>query len=172
MTGTDPAGVLRAQMYTTKGDITFRLFAGETPVTVTNFLNLALRGFYDGVSFHRVIAGFMMQGGDPSGRGTGGPGYTFEDEFRPGLRFDRPGLLAMANRGPATNGSQFFVTYAATPHLNDHHTIFGEVIEGLSVTESIRQGDCIQSIVVQDSPDDLFSTQQANLTRWNKILDA
>lgn len=172
MTGIDPASNMRATLCTTKGDITLQLFAGETPVTVANFLNLALRGFYDGVSFHRVIAGFMMQGGDPTGRGTGGPGYTFEDEFRPQLRFDRPGLLAMANRGPKTNGSQFFITYGTTPHLNDHHTIFGAVITGFEVAEAIRQGDTIRSVIIQDPPDRLFEIQKDNLARWNRILDA
>lgn len=172
MKETDPATDLRVLLCTEKGDIALRLFTEQTPVTAANFVNLALRGYYDGVSFHRVIAGFMMQGGDPTGRGTGGPGYTFEDEFHPQLRFDRPGLLAMANCGPATNGSQFFITYSATPHLDDHHTIFGEVIAGGEVTEAIRQGDRIKSIVIQDPPDRLFAAQGRNLARWNQILDA
>lgn len=161
---------IRVVMKTNKGEIALKLYAGETPVTVANFLNLAQRGYYDGVTFHRVIADFMLQGGDPGGTGAGGPGYEFEDEFRPALRFDRAGLLAMANRGPRTNGSQFFITYTATPHLNNRHTIFGEVTEGLDVTTAIRQGDTITGIDVLDSTDALFAAQAEHLTRWNRVL--
>lgn len=156
---------------TTQGDIGLTLFAGRTPVTVANFLNLAQHGYYDGVRFHRVIAGFMMQGGDPTGSGAGGPGYAFEDEFLPELRFDRAGLLAMANRGPATNGSQFFITYTATPHLNDHHTIFGEVRTGLEVTRAIRQGDALQSISILGDPAALFDSQASHIAVWNRHLE-
>jgi len=137
---------------TSMGDIKVRLFPDKAPKTVENFIGLATgekewvdprslqkvkKPLYDGTIFHRVIPNFMIQGGDPKGNGTGGPGYRFEDEFHPSLRFDRPGLLAMANAGPATNGSQFFITDAPTPHLNNHHTIFGEVVEGLELVSQI-----------------------------------
>ena len=145
-----------ARFTTTEGDFTVRLFEDKAPVTVANFVGLAegtkdpatgkpgqAKPFYDGLIFHRVIAGFMIQGGDPNGDGRGGPGYTFTDEFDPTLRFDRAGLLAMANRGPNTNGSQFFITLAATEWLNNKHTIFGEVVEGIDVITrvgSVRTG--------------------------------
>ena len=115
---------------TENGDMTLRLFAEESPVTVNNFIYLARQGYFDGLTFHRVIQDFMAQGGDPTGLGSGGPGYLFEDETDNGLVFDRPGIMAMANSGPATNGSQFFITYVPTPHLNGLHTIFGEIIAG------------------------------------------
>lgn len=126
-----------ALLQTEKGDIHIELYADRTPKTVNNFVFLARQGFYDGVTFHRVIPGFMAQTGDPTGTGAGGPGYTFEDEFDPTLRHDGPGVVSMANRGPNTNGSQFFITYAAQPHLDDHHTVFGRVIDGMSVVESL-----------------------------------
>jgi cyclophilin family peptidyl-prolyl cis-trans isomerase len=110
-------------------------------MTVENFVNLARSGFYDGTTFHRVIAGFMAQGGDPTGTGTGGPGYTFGDEFSPDLRHDAPGVLSMANAGPGTNGSQFFITYGPTPHLDGRHSVFGRVVEGMDVVRSIRERD-------------------------------
>lgn len=172
MTEANATPELQAVMNTSKGAITLRLFAEQAPLTVANFLNLAQRGFYDGVSFHRVIADFMMQGGDPTGTGGGGPGYTFADEFHPDLRFDRAGLLAMANRGPRTNGSQFFITYTATPHLNDRHTIFGEVTSGLDVTTAIRQGDTIESITVLGDADALFARQADHVARWNRTLES
>jgi cyclophilin family peptidyl-prolyl cis-trans isomerase len=133
----DPAKTYRAVMETPHGTITFELFADRTPVTVNNFVALARRGFYDGLTFHRVIPGFMIQGGDPDGTGAGGPGYAFEDEFVDDLHFDRPGLLAMANAGPATNGSQFFITTSTPGHLDGRHTIFGRVVEGYDVVEAI-----------------------------------
>ena len=117
----------QAVMQTTQGAITIELFDDDAPKTVANFTKLAGDGFYDGLGFHRIIKDFMIQGGDPLGNGTGGPGYTFKDEFHPELQFDRKYLLAMANAGPGTNGSQFFITTAPTPHLNNKHTIFGEV---------------------------------------------
>ncbi len=141
-----------ATIRTNQGDIVVRLFSKDAPKTVLNFVGLASgekewkhpatgekqkKPLYDGVIFHRVIPGFMIQGGDPLGQGYGGPGYTFEDEFKSGRKFDKPGLLAMANSGPNTNGSQFFITVAPTPHLNNRHTIFGEVIEGYDVVEKI-----------------------------------
>lgn len=144
-----------AVMRTEKGDIAIRLLAREAPVTVNNFVYLSLTGYYANTMFHRVIADFMAQGGDPSGTGTGGPGYQFEDEFDPAVVFDRPGLLAMANAGPRTNGSQFFITFVPTAWLNQKHTIFGEVVAGMDVVSSIRvrdpqrdrnPGDLIQAI--------------------------
>ena len=123
------------------GDIVFELFADKAPTTVNNFVFLARDGYYDGVTFHRVIRGFMVQGGDPTGSGSGGPGYRFDDEFHPELRHDGPGVLRMANAGPGTNGSQFFITHVATPHLNDHHAVFGRVVEGMDVVHAIPERD-------------------------------
>ena len=117
------------------------LFADKTPKTVNNFVFLAREGYYEGVMFHRVISNFMVQGGDPTGRGSGGPGYKFEDEFHPSLKHDKQGVLSMANAGPGTNGSQFFITHGATPHLNNKHTVFGQVVEGLDVLMSIPSRD-------------------------------
>jgi cyclophilin family peptidyl-prolyl cis-trans isomerase len=130
-----------ATIKTEVGDFVVELFADRAPNTVNNFIFLARDKFYDGVTFHRVIPGFMAQGGDPTGMGYGGPGYKFEDEFHPSLRHDGPGILSMANAGPGTNGSQFFITFAATPHLNNHHTVFGKVISGMNVVESIPERD-------------------------------
>lgn len=140
------------------GEFVIELFDDEAPITVNNFVTLAREGFYDGTTFHRVIDDFMAQGGDPTGTGTGGPGYSFADEFDSGLTFDRPGLLAMANSGPNTNGSQFFITFVETPHLNNKHTIFGEVIEGMDVVNGITRrepgsdipGDVIETITITE----------------------
>ena len=133
----DPENRYVAVMNTNKGAIVIELLAKEAPKTVNNFVFLARDGFYDGVIFHRVIKDFMIQGGDPRGTGTGGPGYSFEDEFDSSIVFDSPGLLAMANSGPNTNGSQFFITVVPTPHLNNLHTIFGRVILGQDVADAI-----------------------------------
>ena len=122
---------------TTKGDIELALYPSKAPVTVANFLNLINRGYYKGISFHRVIPDFMIQGGDPTGTGMGGPGYSFEDEFSPDLKHDGPGVLSMANAGPGTNGSQFFITHVATPHLDGRHTVFGKVLKGQAIVNSI-----------------------------------
>ena len=130
-----------ATLKTEKGDIVVELFADRAPRTVENFVNLARAGFYDGTTFHRVINGFMAQGGDPTGTGTGGPGYQFGDEFHPELRHDSAGVLSMANAGPGTNGSQFFITHGPTPHLDDRHTVFGKVSEGMEVVRSLRERD-------------------------------
>jgi cyclophilin family peptidyl-prolyl cis-trans isomerase len=130
-----------AVMHTEKGDIKLQLFANETPKTVNNFVFLAKEGFYDGVIFHRVIKDFMVQGGDPTGTGRGGPGYKFEDEFNPKLKHDKPGVLSMANAGKNTNGSQFFITHVPTPWLDFKHTVFGEVMEGMDVVHSIPARD-------------------------------
>ena len=123
------------------GVVKILLHADKTPKTVQNFVDLSNSGFYDGVIFHRVIPGFMAQSGDPDGTGTGGPGYTFEDEFHPELSHDSAGILSMANRGPNTNGSQFFITYAPTPHLDNMHSVFGEVVEGMELIEAIPARD-------------------------------
>ena len=127
----------KATIETTKGTIVIELYKDEAPKTVANFIKLAKQGFYNGIIFHRVIPGFMVQTGDPTGTGMGGPGYTFEDEFSPTLTHDGPGVVSMANAGPNTNGSQFFITLAATPWLNGKHTIFGRVVEGQVVVEQI-----------------------------------
>lgn len=137
----DPSQSYEAVLMTEIGDIRVRLFADQAPMTVNNFVFLAKQGYYDNTTFHRVLPGFMAQGGDPTGTGGGGPGYSFRDEFHPDLQFDREGLLAMANRGPNTNGGQFFITYTPTPHLNGLHTIFGEVIGGAEVLGSLTPRD-------------------------------
>ena len=137
----DPSKSYEAVFKTEIGDFRVRLFPEQAPVTVNNFVFLARQGYYDNTTFHRVLPGFMAQGGDPTGTGGGGPGYTFEDEFDPDLQFDKPGVLAMANRGPDTNGGQFFITYVPTPHLNGLHNIFGEVVEGAEVLGSLRPRD-------------------------------
>jgi len=137
----DPAKKYFATVKTDVGDIKLELFADKTPKTVNNFVFLARQGFYDNTTFHRVIEGFMAQGGDPTGTGTGGPGYRFEDEIVADLKFDQPGLLAMANAGPNTNGSQFFITFVPTPWLDGNHTIFGKVVEGMDVLPKIVRRD-------------------------------
>lgn len=137
----DPEKTYRAVFHTGKGDITVELHAGKAPNTVNNFVFLARQGFYDGTLFHRVIADFMAQGGDPTGTGRGGPGYKFEDEFHKSLRHDKPGVLSMANAGPNTNGSQFFITHVPTPWLDDKHSVFGEVTGGMDVLMAIPPRD-------------------------------
>ena len=148
-----------ARFKTQRGEFVCELYAADAPLTVENFVNLARSGFYDGTTFHRVIPGFMAQGGDPTGSGRGGPGYSFRDEFSPARRHDGPGVLSMANAGPGTNGSQFFITYGPTPHLNDRHTVFGRVTDGMDVVLSIRErdpdrdrdpGDTIQAIEIEE----------------------
>ncbi len=137
----DPKKKYTATIKTDKGDIVIALFADKAPKTVNNFVFLAREGFYDGVIFHRVIHDFMVQGGDPTGTGRGGPGYRFGDEFHPSLKHNKPGILSMANAGPGTNGSQFFITHIPTPHLDGKHAIFGEVIGGMDVLMSIPERD-------------------------------
>jgi cyclophilin family peptidyl-prolyl cis-trans isomerase len=138
----DPAKNYTAIMHTSKGDIEIKLFAKQAPITVNNFVFLAREGFYNGTTFHRVIGGFMAQGGDPTGTGTGGPGYQFRDEQGAlALKHDKVGILSMANAGPHTNGSQFFLTYGPTPHLNGKHGVFGEVVKGLDVLKALRERD-------------------------------
>ena len=137
----DPAKRYTATFETDKGDIVVALFADKAPNTVNNFVFLAREGFYDGTTFHRVIPDFMAQGGDPTGTGRGGPGYRFADEFAPGLKHDKPGILSMANAGPNTNGSQFFLTFVPTPHLDGRHAVFGEVTAGMDVLLSVSPRD-------------------------------
>lgn len=133
---------------TSKGDIRIELYDDKTPKTCENFIKLATEGYYNGLKFHRVISDFMIQGGCPHGTGTGGPGYQFEDEFHPELRHDGPGVLSMANAGPNTNGSQFFITHVACPHLDNKHSVFGRVTEGQDIVNSIAQGDVMESITI------------------------
>ena len=161
---------IRIILHTDKGDIAGTIFADKTPMTAASFLNLAKRGYYNGLKFHRVIANFMIQGGDPTGTGSGGPGYKFGDECRADLKHNKAGLFSMANAGPGTNGSQFFVTHLPTPHLDGKHTVFGEVTTGQDVVNAIRQGDKITSIEVLDPTDDLFAAQKSNLDKWNAVL--
>jgi cyclophilin family peptidyl-prolyl cis-trans isomerase len=137
----DPKKQYKARMETDKGTMVIELFADKTPLTVNNFVFLSREGYYDGVIFHRVIDNFMVQGGDPTGTGRGGPGYKFGDEFDASLKHDKQGILSMANAGPGTNGSQFFITHGPTPHLNGKHTVFGVVVEGLDVLMSIPARD-------------------------------
>ncbi len=137
----DPKKKYTAVIHTEKGDITLKLHADKTPMTVNNFVFLARAGFYDGTIFHRVISNFMVQGGDPTGTGRGGPGYKFADEFHPSLRHDKPGILSMANAGPGTNGSQFFITHVPTPWLDNKHSIFGQVTQGMDVVNAIPPRD-------------------------------
>ncbi|UYN92978.1 MAG: peptidylprolyl isomerase [Anaerolineales bacterium] len=137
----DPAKTYTATITTDKGDMVIKLFAAEVPATVNNFVFLARQGYYDGTTFHRVIGNFMVQGGDPTGSGMGGPGYKFADEFHPSLRHSKRGILSMANAGPNTNGSQFFITHGPTPHLDNRHAVFGELIEGEDVLMAIPERD-------------------------------
>ena len=164
---------LVAVMNTNKGTIRLDLFAEQAPMTVANFVNLAQRGFYDGLNFHRVIADFMIQGGCPSGTGTGGPGYRFGDEFVPELRHDAPGKLSMANAGPGTNGSQFFITHVPTPWLDDAHTIFGAVQTDAdqAVVNAVAQGDQIVSLTIEGDASALLASV-TEVPQWNAALDA
>jgi peptidyl-prolyl cis-trans isomerase B (cyclophilin B) len=162
---------LIANFNTARGPIRVRLFADKTPVTVANFVNLANKGFYNGLNFHRVIPDFMIQGGCPKGTGTGGPGYRFEDETRPDLRHDKPGILSMANAGPGTNGSQFFITHIATPWLDGKHTVFGEVLDdGQKVVDAVRGGDRLESVSIEGDAAALLAAQSARIAEWDKAL--
>ena len=142
-----------ATIVTKRGTIRLQLHADKTPKTVANFEKLAKQGFYNGLKFHRVIPDFMVQAGCPLGTGTGGPGYSFADEFHKDLKHDGPGVLSMANAGPNTNGSQFFITHVATPWLDRKHSIFGRVLQGQDVVDAIRAGDVMESVVVSEEPD-------------------
>ena len=162
---------LIAAFDTDRGLIKIELAADKAPLTVANFVNLAKRGFYDGLNFHRVIADFMIQGGCPEGSGRGGPGYRFEDEANNGLGHDR-GVLSMANAGPNTNGSQFFITHVSTPWLNGKHTVFGKVIEGLDVVDAVKQGDKIKSVKIEGDADAALAAKADRVAEWNKVLAA
>jgi len=146
----DPAKTYYATIKTNKGDMRLKLHADKVPMTVNNFVFLAREGFYDGVPFHRVIKDFMVQAGDPTGTGRGGPGYRFPDEFHPDLRHDGPGVLSMANAGPNTNGSQFFITHVATPWLDGKHAVFGRLVDGFDTLYAIEQGDIIETIEIDE----------------------
>jgi len=165
---------LQAHIATNRGTIHVQLFAEQTPLTVANFANLAQRGFYNGKTFHRVIPDFMIQGGCPEGSGRGGPGYRFEDEIVPALKHDRPGVLSMANAGPGTNGSQFFVTHVPTPWLEGKHTVFGRVLgpADQAVVDAIRGGDTIESITIVGDTEALFEKMKTRVEQWNQTLDA
>ena len=166
------ADKLTATIQTSKGNIELELTPDKTPVTVANFVNLAQHGFYNGVTFHRVLNDFMVQGGDPTGTGAGGPGYRFEDEFDPSLRHTGPGVLSMANAGPGTNGSQFFITHVATPWLDGKHSVFGKVIQGQDVVNSIKQGDKIEKVTIAGDTTALFNNPKVKekLASWNDVL--
>ena len=146
----DASKTYEATIKTNKGDIVLDLYAEHAPKTVNNFVSLAKDGFYDGVSFHRVIGDFMVQGGDPTGTGRGGPGYKFEDETRGNPLSHEPKVISMANAGPNTNGSQFFITHVATPHLDGKHTVFGKVTSGEDIVDDIRQGDTMESVTISE----------------------
>ena len=163
---------MQAIIKTNKGDLKLNLFYNEAPLTVSNFVNLSNRGYYDNLIFHRVINDFMIQGGCPLGTGTGGPGYEFKDEFHSNLRHDKPGILSMANAGPGTNGSQFFITHLPTPWLDNHHTIFGCIQDNddQNIINSIIEGDEIITIETTDNiPTD--SEIERQIKAWDKILD-
>jgi len=164
---------INVTLTTNRGPIHLRLHDDKTPVTVASFVNLVRRSYYDGLSFHRVINDFMVQGGCPEGSGRGGPGYKFEDEFNPSLRHDKPGVLSMANAGPRTNGSQFFITHGATPWLDGKHSVFGEVVsaEDQKVVDAIRQDDVIEKATVEGDVDALLAAQGDRVKEWNAILD-
>lgn len=164
---------LTAIIKTNKGNITIKLFPEAAPLTVANFVNLSKRGYYDGVIFHRVINDFMIQGGDPTGTGRGGPGYRFKDEFNKNYKHDKPGILSMANAGPGTNGSQFFITHLATPWLDGKHTVFGAVKSDADqkVVNSIVGKDIINTIEIEGDYSDIFEQNKETIDNWNKILD-
>ncbi|TGL45932.1 peptidylprolyl isomerase [Leptospira perdikensis] len=165
---------LRAIIKTNKGDIRIDLFPDKTPNTVANFINLAQRNFYNGLKFHRVIADFMVQGGCPQGTGTGGPGYKFRDEFDSSLKHNKPGILSMANAGPGTNGSQFFITHVPTPWLDGKHSVFGAVVDATDqeVVNKINQGDVMESVTIEGDVSSVFSIAKPFLDEWNQILDS
>ena len=163
---------MKAIIKTSKGDINLNLYNDKAKLTVSNFVNLSKRGFYNKLTFHRVIDDFMIQGGCPIGTGTGDPGYKFKDEFHADLKHDRPGILSMANSGPNTNGSQFFITHVATPWLDKKHSIFGEVSDGESqdVINGIQKNDLIEAIEILGNMEEDEETQKA-LNEWNKVID-
>lgn len=163
-----------ATFHTSRGPIRVHLHDDKVPLTVANFVNLSRRGFYNGLDFHRVISDFMVQGGCPEGSGRGGPGYRFEDEFDASLRHDKAGVLSMANAGPGTNGSQFFITHGATPWLDGKHSVFGHVVDDSdqAVVDAIRQGDALESITLEGDVDALLEKMSERVADWNAVLDA
>ena len=161
---------LVAVFNTAKGDIRVELFPAEAPITVANFVNLSTRGYYNGLKFHRVIANFMVQGGDPTGTGMGGPGYNFGDEFSPIRRHDSAGVLSMANAGPGTNGSQFFITHGPTLHLDGKHSVFGKVSSGQEVVDAIAQNDVLTTVTIEGDASELLEAQATHVDGWNKVL--
>ncbi len=168
-----PKGTIRATMKTNKGSIRLDLYLEKTPLTVANFSNLAKRGYYDGLKFHRVIEDFMVQGGCPLGIGSGGPGYDFADECRADLKHDEPGVLSMANSGPGTNGSQFFITHVETAWLDGKHTVFGKVVakKDMKVVNEIAQGDIIETLKIDGELENLPEEVTMQLDIWNALLD-
>ena len=164
---------MKVTMKTSKGDIHLNMFSQQAPITVASFVNLIQRKYYDGLNFHRVIEDFMIQGGCPLGTGTGGPGYQFEDECCPELRHDKPGILSMANAGPGTNGSQFFITHIPTDWLDGKHTVFGEVVSDadMDVVNKIKQGDKIVSVTVEGDVDAFLAPHAPMIAAWNDVLD-
>ena len=162
---------LTATLDTDRGPIKLALYPDKAPLTVASFVNLAKRGFYDGLNFHRVIDNFMIQGGCPQGRGTGGPGYKFEDETNNGVRHER-GVISMANAGPNTNGSQFFITHIKTDWLDGKHTVFGKVLQGLDVVDAVKQGDKIKSVKIEGDADAALAAKADRVAEWNKVLAA
>ena len=164
---------LKAVIETNKGTINLNLFAEKTPITVGNFVNLANRGYYNNLNFHRVIPDFMIQGGCPAGDGRGGPGYKFQDEFVKELRHSKPGIFSMANSGPQTNGSQFFITHVPTPWLDGKHTVFGEVVSDADqkIVNQIAQGDKIISVTIEGDVSELMENVSLMIEKWNAILD-
>jgi peptidyl-prolyl cis-trans isomerase B (cyclophilin B) len=164
---------LTATFATSKGPIQVTLYPDQAPLTVANFVNLAQRGYYNGLKFHRVIPDFMVQGGCPKGTGTGGPGYKFEDEVNTGLRHEK-GVLSMANAGPGTNGSQFFITHVATPWLDGKHTVFGKVVgsRDQDVVDAITGGDSIEHVTIEGDSAALMTKMAGRVAEWNKVLDA
>ncbi len=163
---------IQATIETNQGPIHITLFASKAPVTVANFVNLVQKGFYDGLTFHRVIKDFMIQGGCPSGMGTGGPGYRFDDEIHPDLKHAKAGVLSMANAGPGTNGSQFFITHGATPWLDGKHTVFGECVSGedIKIVNCIQQKDKMEKITLEGDVETLLEEQKDHVAEWNKAL--
>ncbi len=164
---------LIAVIETEKGTIRLKLFSDKVPLTVANFVNLVCRGYYNGLNFHRVIPDFMIQGGCPDGTGMGGPGYKFEDEFDPEIKHDKPGILSMANAGPGTNGSQFFITHVPATWLDGKHSIFGEVLsdDDQEVVNSIGQGDKITAVSIEGDFSGLIKSKDTQIAEWNSAID-
>jgi len=152
-------GLPQIQIQTDRGNMTIEMFEDDAPNTVANMIYLIEKGYYDGLNFHRVIPDFMIQGGCPQGTGTGGPGYDFDDECTPERRHDSAGILSMANAGPGTNGSQFFITHGPTPHLDGKHTVFGKVTEGLEVVNEIKQDDVMEKVLVLQKRDHVYEVE-------------